>query len=380
VKIVTVVGARPQFIKAAVVSKAIKTHAALDERLVHTGQHYDERMSQVFFDELDIPRPAYNLHVGSASHGKQTGEMLCKLEALLLEERPGMVLVYGDTNSTLAGALAAAKLNIPVAHVEAGLRSYSRQMAEEINRVLTDHASRLLFCPTTVAVENLAAEGIRDDVELVGDVMYDASMYFGRIADSYSKRLASYGLTRHNYVLMTCHRAENTDNPRRLRAIINAANKLADRQPVLFPVHPRTRNRLRQLDVSFNPQLHLAEPLSYLEMLAVERGASLILTDSGGVQKEAFFCGVPCVTMREETEWSETVDSGSNILAGADEDQILSAARSQLERTQPIPAAASYYGDGLASERVAEQLANFGRNGSPRERDGRRSPFVAANT
>jgi UDP-N-acetylglucosamine 2-epimerase len=358
VKIVTVVGARPQFIKAAVVSKAIAKHAALDERLVHTGQHYDERMSQVFFDELDIPRPAHNLHVGSASHGKQTGEMLCKLEALLLEERPGMVLVYGDTNSTLAGALAAAKLNIPVAHVEAGLRSYNRQMPEEINRVLTDHASRLLFCPTTVAVENLAAEGIRDGVHFVGDVMYDASIYFGKVADRLSNPLASLGLTPHEYMLMTCHRAENTDNPRRLRAIMNAASTLAEQQPVLFPIHPRTKNRLRQLDSVLNSKLRLVEPLSYLEMLAVERSASLILTDSGGVQKEALFFGVPCVTMRDDTEWCESVDIGVNVLAGADEDRILAAAAAQLRRRRSSPDPTSYYGDGTASERIVAYMAD----------------------
>ncbi|MFQ5734491.1 MAG: non-hydrolyzing UDP-N-acetylglucosamine 2-epimerase [Planctomycetaceae bacterium] len=355
-KLLTVVGARPQFIKAAVVSRAFLERDDVDECLLHTGQHYDEKMSQVFFDELRIPRPQYNLAVGSGSHGKQTGRMLEGIENAIVAEQPDAVLVYGDTNSTLAGALAAAKLHVKVAHVEAGLRSFNRRMPEEVNRVLTDHVSDRLFCPTDEAVRNLAAEGITRNVHQVGDVMFDCTRQFGAIAESAVDPLAEHGLSRKEYVLMTCHRAENTDEEQRLQQILAAAADVSQTLPVLFPVHPRTRNKLAGLRSELPADLRLVEPASYLEMLVLERNAALVLTDSGGVQKEAFFCGVPCVTLRDETEWSETVECGANILAGADRGRILAAVERQRKRTDPLPDPGALYGEGRASQRIAESL------------------------
>jgi len=359
VKLVTVVGARPQFIKAAAVSKAIKDLSDIEETIVHTGQHYDHQMSQVFFDELDVPRPKHNLQVGSAGHGRQTGGMLIRLEEILLEERPDVVLVYGDTNSTLAGALAASKLHIPVTHVEAGMRSYNRQSPEEINRVVTDHLSSLLLCPTENAVANLAKEGVHQGVHLIGDVMYDASLLYSESAESLDNPLAAFGVEAKRYAVMTCHRAENTDNCTRLTSILRAVNEIATELPVLFPVHPRTRGRLNRGNATFHPQLKLIEPVSYLEMLALERNAALILTDSGGIQKEAFFFGVPCVTTRDETEWPETVETGANMLAGAQCESITRAARSQLHRSEPISEASALYGGGRAAATAVQLIHEF---------------------
>ncbi|MHB0856569.1 MAG: non-hydrolyzing UDP-N-acetylglucosamine 2-epimerase [Anaerolineae bacterium] len=320
--LLTIVGARPQFIKAAAVSRAIREHNALrpehqmHEILVHTGQHYDENMSQIFFDELDIPRPDYNLGVGSLPHGAQTGRMLEAIEEILLKEQPDWVLVYGDTNSTLAGALAAAKLHIPVAHVEAGLRSFNRRMPEELNRVLTDHVSSLLFCPTQSAVSNLAAEGITQGVELVGDVMYDCALFYAdKVKGLEAGILHKHALVTKSYYLATVHRAENTDDPKKLGTIVDAFDELSTPEcPVVIPLHPRTRTKMAQYDLCFGAQVRVLDPVSYLEMVALERNAKVILTDSGGVQKEAYFHGVPCVTLREETEWVETVNLGWNAL------------------------------------------------------------------
>jgi UDP-N-acetylglucosamine 2-epimerase len=333
-KIVTVLGARPQFIKAAVVSRAIRAETGLDERIVHTGQHYDHRMSQVFFDELGLPEPSHDLQIGSGPHGEQTGRMLARLEAVLLEERPHAVLVYGDTNSTLAGALAAAKLRIPVVHVEAGLRSFDRHMPEEINRTVTDTLSSLLLCPTRRAVDQLAGEGITRGVHLIGDVMYDSAMQLAETARQRVDPLRAHGLHPGGYVLMTCHRAANTDDPTRLGQILLAAHRVAETLPVLFPVHPRTRKQLAVVDPPPHPNV-------------------------GGVQKEAFFFGVPCVTMRDETEWVETIETGANRLAGADTERIVEAARAQLNRTEPLPDAALYYGNGRAAEHAAELIARL---------------------
>ncbi len=355
-KILTVVGARPQFIKAAVVSRALAGRSDLRECIVHTGQHYDERMSQVFFNDLAIPAPTHQLHVGSGTHGRQTGQMLAQLEEVLLQESPDWVLVYGDTNSTLAGALAAAKLHIPIAHVEAGLRSFNRRMPEEVNRVLTDHVSNLLLCPTPQAVENLRREGIAKGVNLIGDVMYDGARLFAEVAQSRFDPLPGLGLQKQQFALMTCHRAENTDDPRRLTQIVQAANDLGEQLAVVFPVHPRTQKQLTQLGTSLHRNVQVVEPISYLEMLLLEREAALILTDSGGVQKEAFFFGTPCVTMREETEWTETVETGANTLAGADCARIIAAARRQLTRRGLIPDAAPWYGEGRATQRIVELL------------------------
>lgn len=322
-KIVTIVGARPQFVKAAAVSRFLRRHGA--EVLVHTGQHYDDNMSRVFFEELDIPPPACDLGIGSGGHGAQTGAMLAAIENVLLKEKPDRVLVYGDTNSTLAGALAAAKLHVPVAHVEAGLRSFNRRMPEEINRVLTDHVSDLLFCPGATAVANLAAEGIRAGVHPVGDVMHPALMHAAAVARDKSDVLARLGLSAGGYALATVHRAENVDDPERLQRIISALRDVSRQRPVVFPVHPRTRRQL--------PELHAGgglipiDPVGYLDMVRLEAGAAVILTDSGGVQKEAYWLRVPCVTLREETEWVETVREGWNVLVGADPDRIVRAAR-----------------------------------------------------
>jgi len=358
--LLTIVGARPQFIKAAAVSRAIREHNAvhperpIHEVLLHTGQHYDENMSQVFFDELDIPHPHYNLGVGSLPHGAQTGRMLERIEEVLLKEKPAWVLVYGDTNSTLAGALAAAKLHIPVAHVEAGLRSYNRHMPEEINRVLADHLSTLLFCPTRAAVDNLAGEGIREGVELVGDVMYDAALYYVERAEAHSTILADLSLRPQEYVLATVHRAENTDDPLRLRAIVEGLDAVAQKMPVVIPLHPRTRSALERegLLAQAAGACRLIPPLGYLDMVLLEKNARLIATDSGGVQKEAYFYGVPCITLREETEWVETVETGWNVLVGTDRERITLAATSFAK-----PAARpALYGDGMAAARCVAML------------------------
>jgi UDP-GlcNAc3NAcA epimerase len=347
-KIVTVVGARPQFIKAAVVSRAVRRSHR--EVLVHTGQHYDAQLSDIFFRELALPHPDYHLGVGSDSHARQTARMLEGLEELLLLERPERVIVYGDTNSTLAGALAAAKLNLPLAHVEAGLRSYDRSMPEELNRVLTDHCADFLFCPTAIAVDNLANEGIAKGVHLVGDVMYDSVLQQTPSDDKASETLSRFGLTAGGYALATVHRAANTDDPSRLESILKALASLAE--PVVLPLHPRTRKSMAAAGLSAASNVRLLEPLGYGDMLALEKNARCILTDSGGVQKEAFFFGVPCVTLREETEWPETVQCGWNVLVGVDSERIVEAAK------RPVPQGEhpSLFGDGHAAEKIARLL------------------------
>jgi UDP-GlcNAc3NAcA epimerase len=358
IKIASIVGARPQFVKAGVVSRALRGGGAR-EVLVHTGQHYDENMSKIFFDELEIPRPDYDLGVGSGEHGAQTGRMLEAIEKVLLAERPDWVLVYGDTNSTLAGALAAVKLHIPVAHVEAGLRSFNRRMPEEINRVLTDHASTLLFVPTDLAVENLASEGIiGDKVSLVGDVMYDAALHYGERAEKQSHALKRLGLAPRGYILSTVHRAENTDDPSRLRSIFTAFCELAQEIPIVLPLHPRTRNVLaREGFTDLYPGLKMIDPVGYLDMVMLEKNARVIATDSGGVQKEAFFYRVPCVTLRDETEWVELVELGWNRLAPVqDTPALLSTMRAALNAGPGKEA--SPYGDGHSSERIRDVLLN----------------------
>lgn len=348
-KVVSVVGARPQFIKAAPLSRELRE--AHQEVLVHTGQHYDPSLSAVFFEELDIPRPDYNLGVGSASHGRQTGEMLARVEEVLIQEDPDWVLVYGDTNSTLAGALAAVKLHIPVAHVEAGLRSFNRRMPEEINRVLTDHISTLLFCPTETAVRNLAQEGLTEGVHDVGDVMYDAALYNSQLAEKKSRILGAFGLEPKGYLLATVHRPGNTDQPQNLRSIGAALSSLE--ATVLLPLHPRTRKALEGSGLAFGDNVKVVEPVGYLDMLILEKNARLILTDSGGVQKEAYFFAVPCVTLRQETEWVETVEAGWNVLVGADRRKIVEAVRSFHPRGER----ANLFGDGQASVKVVEILS-----------------------
>lgn len=330
-KILTVVGARPQFIKAWPVSQAL-ARAGLTEFLVHTGQHYDDKMSEVFFRELGIPQPGINLEVGSGSHGQQTGTIMQKLEPVVVAQRPDAVLVYGDTNSTLAAAVVAVKLDVPIVHVEAGLRSFNRRMPEEHNRVLTDHCSSLLLCPTPTAVTNLAREGLTRGVHLVGDVMLDA-LHAARDRAGSPGELA--GLPAGQYLLATIHRAENTDDPALLREIFQGLEALP--LPVVLPAHPRLRTRLERAGLTARPErIRLIEPLSYLEMVRALAGARGVLTDSGGLQKEAFWLGVPCITLREETEWIETLANGANRLAGASAARIQETARQLPPRAAQI--------------------------------------------
>ncbi len=364
-KVVTIVGARPQFIKAAPVSRELRKRHV--EILVHTGQHYDRNMSDVFFDELEIAPPAYNLEVGSGAHGEQTGLMLARIERVLEIEKPDRVLLYGDTNSTLSGALAAAKLHIPVCHVEAGLRSFNRMMPEEINRVVADHVADLLLCPSQTAVENLKAEGIVRGVHLVGDVMADALNHAIEAAGNRSRILEDLELAEKKYLLATVHRPENTDDPVRLKSIMAALSQVDD--PVVLPLHPRTRRKLAEVGLADqtsnirqrpstikNPRL--IPPIVYLDMVRLEQSARMILTDSGGIQKEAYWLGVPCVTLRDETEWIETVLAGWNTLAGANEKRIVELARSFA----PPSARPPLYGHGHAARLCADLLDRAGRH------------------
>lgn len=353
-KVAAIIGARPQFIKAAPVSKALQK-AGHTEIMVHTGQHYHYGMSKIFFEELGISEPDINLGVGSGSHGWQTGHMLIHIEEVLLAKEPDWVLVYGDTNSTLAGALAACKLRLPLAHVEAGLRSFNREMPEEHNRVLTDHCSDLLFCPTKTAVDNLAHEGITKGVNLVGDTMYDAVLQFAEIALERSTILQDLKIEPKGYLLATIHRPYNVDHFGGLKEILTAFLEIG--KPIVFPVHPRTREKIESLDVMLNKTLStsnvkMIEPVGYLDMLMLEQNARLILTDSGGMQKEAYFFGVPCVTLRPETEWVETVDAGWNVLVGGNRSLIVQKALS----IQPPSARRGMFGDGHASKKILRKL------------------------
>jgi UDP-GlcNAc3NAcA epimerase len=359
-KIATILGARPQFIKAAPVSRAIAEHnqhaqvvSLIREIIIHTGQHYDHNMSQVFFEEMEIPEPHINLGIGSGPHGKQTGEMLIRIEEVLQTEKPDWVLVYGDTNSTLAGALAAVKLHIPVAHVEAGLRSYNRDMPEEHNRVLTDHCADLLLCPSQTAVDNLIKEGIELGVHLVGDTMYDAVLQFSEIAKKRSTILQRLDLKPKGYLLATIHRPYNTDSPQALKEILSAF--LALDEPVVFPVHPRTKAKIEALDFGSLPptsNLKPIPPVGYLDMLTLEENAHMILTDSGGMQKEAYFFGIPCVTLRPETEWVETVEAGWNVLTGAENRKIQEAVLAFRPPAKHPP----LYGDGNSARLCVQTL------------------------
>lgn len=351
-KIVTIIGARPQFIKAAMCSRVFAEHG-ITELIVHTGQHFDANMSEVFFDELSIPKPAHNLGIGGGSHGQNTGRMIEAIEQVLVNEKPDWVLVYGDTDSTLAGALAAVKLHIRVAHVEAGLRSFNRKMPEEINRILTDHAANLLFAPTQTAVGHLASEGIIGErVHLVGDVMFDAALHFGNLADVKSNVLALLGLQPKSYTLATIHRAENTDDPIRLDAILQGFESFSHN--IVLPLHPRTRSRIDEFGLSLSSNIKVIDPVGYIDMVMLEKNAALIATDSGGVQKEAYFYRVPCVTLRDETEWVELIEAGWNCLAppgsGADISTALNDAFGNLGSEVEL------YGQGDTSQLIAAQL------------------------
>jgi UDP-N-acetylglucosamine 2-epimerase len=353
-KIVTIVGARPQFIKVSPVSRVLRK--SYKEVLVHTGQHYDHKMSGIFFEELQIPKPDYDLEVGSAHHGNQTAQMLMKIEELLLNEKPDAVLVYGDTNSTLAGALAASKLHIPLFHIEAGLRSYNKKMPEEINRVLTDHMSDLLFAPTDIAVKNLIKEGVKENVYNVGDVMYDAVLFYRELANS-KYNLSTYGLEEKKYVLATIHRAENTDDYSRLKAIFESIKE--SNQTIVLPLHPRTEKKLKELGLYHlleeSHSLKILEPVSYLEMLFLENHAKSIVTDSGGVQKEAYFAKVPCYTLRDQTEWVETVDVGWNKLVDPTKQDL----QQIIEDEHSIAYIDDLYGDGYASEKLVDHINKY---------------------
>lgn len=372
-KIVTVIGARPQFIKAAAVSRTIaginsgkillsgttaRSLPAITEIIVHTGQHYDDEMSAIFFRELEIPKPRYNLGVGSGSHGWQTGQMMSAIEKVLMVEIPDWVLVYGDTNSTLAGAIAAAKARIPMAHVEAGLRSYNRAMPEEINRVLTDHISNLLFCPSRTAVDNLAKEGIKNGVHLIGDVMYEALMFAGGRGNNSSKILEHLGLKSKSFLLATVHRAENTNDRQRLADIMMALRQFAEREPVVLPLHPRTKASLDLYGLlpqgSSGAPLKIIEPIGFFDMVTLERHARMILTDSGGMQKEAYWLKVPCITLRDETEWVETVDSGWNVLAGSESFRIIESMSSFRVPSKHPP----LYGNNKVTHKLIRLLLN----------------------
>lgn len=357
-KILTIVGARPQFIKAAAISRAIKSSFSdeISEQILHTGQHFDSNMSDVFFEEMSIPKPSHHFQISGGSHGKMTGAMLSVIEDVLLAERPDWVLIYGDTNSTLAGALAASKLHIPVAHVEAGLRSFNMRMPEEINRILSDRVSTLLFCPTQAAIQNLKNEGVTQGAINVGDVMFDVALFYKEQAKSESRILDKLQLESGKYVLATCHRAENTDDKKRLTHILMGLASIAKAIKLVLPLHPRTTKLIAEygLDHLLRDAVVVA-PVSFIDMVALEQSAAVIVTDSGGVQKEAFFYGVPCITMRDETEWVETVNLGANQLVGADRDRIVDAFY-QAERRGGLAVTDQPYGDGSASEKILEKI------------------------
>ncbi len=349
-KVLTVIGARPQFVKAGAVSKVLRQE--LDEILVHTGQHYDENMSQIFFDELDIPRPDYNLGIGSGLHGEQTGRMMIELEKVVLEQNPDMLLTYGDTNSTLACALVGAKLHIPIAHVEAGLRSFDRNMPEEINRVVTDHVSDLLFCPTERAVSWLLDEGISKNVYNVGDVMYDSVLNNLQKACKDSQITKQLGLSDSAYYLATIHRPANTDSKVNLSNIFKAFDELD--LPVIVPLHPRTKKYLEKYAITPSANVKVIDPVGYLDMLRLLSGARKLITDSGGMQKEAFFTQTPCVTVRHSTEWVETIELQANVLVKPIADEIVSMVHDKL---QP-DFSKSPYGDGKAAEKIVNEILN----------------------
>ncbi len=351
-KILTVIGARPQFIKAATVSNKLRENGN-SEILVHTGQHYDNNMSDIFFEELGIPKPDYNLNIGSSNHGHQTGNMLIALEDIYLKEKPDMVLVYGDTNSTLAGALCASKLLIPVAHVEAGLRSFNMAMPEEQNRILTDHISNLLFAPTGTAVANLSKENITSGVHNTGDVMYDAINLFKERAKKVSTIAKDLNLDSESYILSTIHRAENTNSIERLTSIINALSSC--NKKIILPLHPRTKKFIQEYNLKIGDNVQIIEPVGYLDMISLQENACKIVTDSGGVQKEAYFLKKPCITMRDETEWIETVQNGWNTIVGSDTAKILNA----IENFNPTGTPASAFGNGDTSTIITNIIKEY---------------------
>lgn len=351
-KVLTVIGARPQFIKAATVSNKIRLNGNT-EILVHTGQHYDNNMSDIFFEELGIPKPNYNLNIGSSNHGHQTGNMLIALEDIYLKEKPDIVLVYGDTNSTLAGSLCASKLLIPVAHVEAGLRSFNKTMPEEQNRILTDHISDLLFTPTLTAVNNLKNENVTKGVHNVGDVMYDAINLFKERAKEVSTIIEKFDLAPNSYILSTIHRAENTNSVERLTSILSALSSCGKK--IVLPLHPRTKKFIEEYNLHIGDNIKIIDPVGYLDMISLQENSQKIVTDSGGVQKEAYFLKKPCITMRDETEWVETVDNGWNVIVGSDSNKIMNA----LENFNPTGTPASAFGNGDSSSLITQIIKDY---------------------
>jgi UDP-GlcNAc3NAcA epimerase len=354
-KIVTIVGARPQFIKASAFSRAVKRYGGVEEVIVHTGQHFDKNMSDIFFEEMEIPTPKYNLEIHSLSHGAMTGRMIEEIEKVLVLEKPDVLLVYGDTNSTLAGALAAKKMHIKVAHVEAGLRSFNMRMPEEVNRILTDRISDYLFCPTDTAVKNLKNEGYANipcDVVRTGDVMYDAALFYAKKAEVSSTVLSDLGVAKNEYILATIHRQENTDDENNLKNIVAALNEINARVRVVIPLHPRTRKILEQQSIA--PEFTIIDPVGYIDMVQLTANAKLVMTDSGGLQKEAFFFQKNCVTMREQTEWIELVENGFNVTTGAVKEKILEGFNTMLNKQNDF--SVNLYGTGNASAEIVEHL------------------------
>lgn len=354
-KILTIVGARPQFIKAAAVSRVFKKVNEVEEVIVHTGQHFDKNMSDIFFTEMQIPQPDYHLDINSLSHGAMTGRMMEGIEKVILDEKPDYVLVYGDTNSTIAGALAARKLHVKVIHVEAGLRSFNMRMPEEVNRILTDRISDILFCPTDLAVSNLNNEGFEHfdcTIEKCGDVMEDAALFYAKLANEKSSILQQLNLTKEKFVLCTVHRAENTDEKKNLAEIAKAINAINERYEIVLPLHPRTKKKLAALNIQLNARI--IEPVGYFDMIQLIQGARLVMSDSGGLQKEAFFFNKFCVTMREQTEWQELIDHGYNRLTGADSNLILEAVDYFSEKE--FIKSHNFYGGGTAAQKILDTL------------------------
>ncbi len=357
-KIITIVGARPQFIKAGALSRVIKNYPGITEVIVHTGQHFDQKMSDIFFDEMEIPAPKYNLNINGLNHGAMTGQMLEGIENILIHESPDAVVVYGDTNSTLAGSMAAIKLLIPVVHIEAGLRSFNLQMPEEINRILTDRISSLLCCPTNAALENLKKEGFdyfSCRIVKTGDLMEDAAIYYAKIASEKSDILVKQNLVPNNYVLGTIHRAENTDNHDNLKNIVNALNAINQIMPVIIPIHPRTRKIIQNLNISIS--FKIIEPVGYFDMINLIQNSNLVITDSGGLQKEAFFFRKYCITTREQTEWIELVENGYNFIAGTNEERIVTLF-TKLNTTE-FPKALNLYGNGNAADEICKAILSI---------------------
>jgi len=357
-KILTVIGARPQFVKAAIMSREMAKHNGLQEIIIHTGQHFDNNMSAVFFEEMQIPLPQYSLNINGMGHGAMTGQMMEEIEKVMLQEKPDAVLVYGDTNSTLAGALTAAKQHVPVMHIEAGLRSFNMKMPEEINRILTDRISTLLFCPTDSAIANLQAEGFANyhcRYFKVGDVMEDSALYYSKLSVDKSTIINTLGLKDKKFVLCTIHRAENTDNINNLKAIITALNEINDTVQVVLPLHPRTKKILDANKIT--PEFTIIEPVGYFDMLQLLQNCSLVLTDSGGLQKEAFFFSKYCITLREETEWVELVENSYNFIAGTDTDKIINLADELVKK--PYPEKKNLYGNGNAAANICKIMLDY---------------------